>query len=104
MSKQLFCLASVIVFIFFKIFFMHQNKWGTAKAKRQVSSVQNPELSKVFLLKPGLGQNIAMHALPTVDELPSLPYDSVLSFVRYGYIRQAHGHLLGPRNQMRHPA
>ena len=64
---------------------MHQNKWGTAKAKRQVSSVQNPELSKVFLLKPGLGQNIAMHAFPTVDELPSLPYDPVLSFVRYGY-------------------
>ena len=75
---------------------MHQNKWGTAKAKHQVYSVQNPELSKVLLLKPGLGQNIAMYASPTVDELPSLPYDPVLSYVRYGYITQVHGHLLGP--------
>ena len=38
---------------------------GTADADIQVRSVENPELTNVLSLKPGVGQIIAMHASPT---------------------------------------
>ena len=38
---------------------------GTADADIQVRSVENPELTNVLPLKPGVGQIIAMHASPT---------------------------------------
>ena len=39
-------------------------QWCTADAEIKDPSVKNPELSKVFPLKPWVGQNIAMHASP----------------------------------------
>ena len=38
---------------------------GTADAKNKVPSVENPELTNVLPLKPGVGQNLAVHALST---------------------------------------
>ena len=38
-------------------------QWGIMDAEIMVSSVENPELTNAHL-KPGVGQNIAMHALP----------------------------------------
>ena len=40
-------------------------QWGTADAQIKVPSAENLELSCVLALKPGVGQNIAMHASPT---------------------------------------
>ena len=40
-------------------------QWGTADAEIKVPSVENSELPKVLPLKPGVGQNIAMHASST---------------------------------------
>ena len=37
----------------------------TADAEISVPSVENPELTNVLPLKPGVGQNIAVHASPT---------------------------------------
>ena len=34
-------------------------------AEIKVPSVENPELTNVLPVKPGVGQNIAMHAYPT---------------------------------------
>ena len=38
---------------------------GTVGTEIKVSSVENPELTNVLPLKPGLGQKIATHASPT---------------------------------------
>ena len=38
--------------------------WDTAGGEISVPSVKNTEPTCVFLLKPGAGQNIAMHASP----------------------------------------
>ena len=38
---------------------------GTVGAEIKVSSIKNPELTNVFPVKPGVGQNIAMHVLPS---------------------------------------
>ena len=35
------------------------------ETKGPLPSAENPELSKVFSLKPGVGQSIALHASPT---------------------------------------
>lgn len=40
-------------------------RWGTVVAEVKVPSVEKPGFSKVLLLKPGGGQNVSMHALPT---------------------------------------
>ena len=40
-------------------------QWGTVDAKIKVPSVENPELTDVLPLKPGVGQIIAMHASHT---------------------------------------
>ena len=39
---------------------------GSADADSKVPSVETPRLTNVLLLKPGIGQNIATHASPTV--------------------------------------
>ena len=39
--------------------------WGTEDAEIKVLSVENPGMNYVLLLKAGVVQNIAMHALPT---------------------------------------
>ena len=39
-------------------------RWGTADAEMNVPSAENPELSQVSTVKPGVDQNIASHALP----------------------------------------
>ena len=39
--------------------------WLPADAEIKVPSVENPELTNSLPLKPGAGQNIAMHALTT---------------------------------------
>ena len=39
--------------------------WGTEDSEIKVPSVENPELTNCLSLKPGVGQNIAMHASPT---------------------------------------
>ena len=40
-------------------------QWGTADAKIEVPPpIKNPELTNVLPFKPGVGQNIAMHASP----------------------------------------
>ena len=36
----------------------------------QVPSAENSELSKISFYKPGVGQNIAFHVLPTTGILP----------------------------------
>ena len=38
-------------------------QWGTVGTEIKIASLENPELEKVRLLKPGAGQNIAMNAL-----------------------------------------
>ena len=40
-------------------------QWGTADAEIKIPSVENPELTNALPLKPGVCQNIAMHASPT---------------------------------------
>ena len=42
-------------------------QWGLADAEVVVPSVETPELTSVFPLKPGVGQNIAMHAWSLPD-------------------------------------
>ena len=46
-------------------FFFLNQEWGAADAEIKVPSVENPELANVLPLKPGVDENIAMHALPT---------------------------------------
>jgi len=46
-------------------FFFLNQEWGAADTEIKVPSVENPELANVLLLKPGVDENIAMHALPT---------------------------------------
>ena len=43
-------------------------QWRTADTERKEPSVENPESSKVVPLKPGVGQNISMHASPIVGD------------------------------------
>ena len=38
--------------------------WGTTDAEIRVPFAENPELSKVLCLEPGVGDNVALHALP----------------------------------------
>ena len=40
----------------------------TTEAEVKGPSAEDPEVSKVSSLKPGVGQNIALHASPTVRE------------------------------------
>ena len=43
-------------------------RWGTKDAEIMLLSVNNPELSRVpsfSYFKSGVGQNIALHAIPT---------------------------------------
>ena len=44
---------------------MHDLRCGTVDAGIKVPSVENPEVTSVFPLKPREGQNIARHASPT---------------------------------------
>ena len=44
-------------------------QWGTANAEVKVPSAENPALSKVFSFKPGLDQNIVLHASPAARNL-----------------------------------
>ena len=39
-------------------------QWGTTGAEIKVPSVENPELTNVFPLKPGVGQNVVTYASP----------------------------------------
>ena len=40
--------------------------WGWGAADTKIPSAENPQLSKVLSVKPAVGQNVALHALPTV--------------------------------------
>jgi len=40
-------------------------QWGTVDTEIKIPSAENPELTNIFPLKPGVGQNIATQALPT---------------------------------------
>ena len=55
--------------------------WGTADAEIKVHSFENPELTNMFTLKPGVSQNITMHALPTARNfflvLICIPFRSI---------------------------
>ena len=79
----------------------------------KVPSVENPELTNVLHLKPGVGQNIATHASPTTMNLflvlistsrsirlnffkPSALFSTALALANA--VSRA-----GPRNQMGHP-
>ena len=46
-------------------FFVVVLQWGTADAEIKTPSVENPELTNVLLLKPGVEHNVAMHASPS---------------------------------------
>ena len=45
--------------------FSPDSQWGTADAEITVPSVENPEMTYVLLLEPGVGQNRSMRASPT---------------------------------------
>ena len=63
---QLAALVSIYIYIYVVVCsFVLSPHWGTADADITVPSVENPELTNVLRLKPGVGQNIAMHASPT---------------------------------------
>ena len=45
--------------------FVITTQCGTANAEIKITSVENPEMTKVLLLKPEVSQNITTHASPT---------------------------------------
>ena len=44
--------------------FVTNTQCGTANAKIKIPYAESPEMTKVLLLKPGVGQNITTHASP----------------------------------------
>ena len=53
--------------LFLALFMLYPPQWGNVEIK--VPSVGNSELTDGLLLKPGVGQNIAMHASPAARNL-----------------------------------
>ena len=43
-------------------------QWGTVDTEIKVLLLSKPELTNIFGLKPGVGQNIATHASPTATD------------------------------------
>ena len=65
MRSHMRSLAHFLLLLFFFFFFYSfivDQQWDTADAEIKAFSVENPERLKVFPLKPGVGQNIDMHA------------------------------------------
>ena len=51
---------------------------GTVDAEIKVPSIKNPELTNVFPVKLGVGQNIAMHVLPSTRNIFLAPVSTFL--------------------------
>ena len=47
---------------------LSQSQCGTADTKIEVPFFENPELTNVLPLNPGIGWNIAKHSLPTASK------------------------------------
>ena len=62
----------------------------TADAEIKVLSVENPGLSKVFSVKPGIGQNIAMHASPAARNVFLVLISTFLSIHLPIYSKSSH--------------
>ena len=56
---------TIMVLASFNIF----SQWGSADAEMKVSSVVNPELTYILLLKPGVGRDTALYAFAHCQEL-----------------------------------
>ena len=62
-SCFLVCVSSI--YDWFLVLVTHVKVLTAVDAEIKVPSVENPEPINVLPLKPGAGQNIVMHALPT---------------------------------------
>ena len=79
---SLFSAANLLQFCCYKngklyyecIVCFHSNpQWSTVDAEIKVPSFESPKLTKFAPLKPGVGQNIATHALPAVRKFFHAP-------------------------------
>ena len=70
-GSHCFCLLDFLVCSSFTSSLLYVSpQWVTADVQIIMSdSVGNPELLKVLPLEPGVGQNVALHALPTAGDL-----------------------------------
>ena len=53
-------------------------QWSTADAEVKVPHVQSPKFTHVLLLNPGVGQNIATHALAIASNFFLVPISTIL--------------------------
>ena len=76
MSFSFFFLLSDVFFLPAGGFVCFPEK-DTVGAEIKVPYVENPELWNVLSLKPGVGQNIAMHASPTARKVSIVLSDNI---------------------------
>ena len=77
-------------------------QWGTADAEIQVPSVENPELSKVLPLKPGVGQCMVIQSVQRFS-LYRLEWVSICPYIQFegspfiAWSRSVYGHIYGSK-------
>ena len=55
-------------------------QWSTADAESKVPAAKNPELPTILSCKPGVGQNIDLHASPAASNSTSLISTGTFNF------------------------